>query len=146
EDWKGTYDPDTLLVYHFAERGVPPRDATVWANNAQSAAQPVDGSLIGPGARFDGATMLTLPASPSLAWDMGAPFTWSAWVKPGAPQPNVAIFSRRSGLNAFVIGLDNGAPFVEADTPDGIGRSTPGQPLADSWHHLAVTAARTGSQ
>ena len=66
-DPKGTYDPDTLLVYHFNERGTPALDSSVWANNAQSVGQPADGSLIGTGLRLDGRTPLTLPASPSLA-------------------------------------------------------------------------------
>ena len=35
-DAKGTYDPDTLLVYHFTERGTPAQDVSAWANSAQS--------------------------------------------------------------------------------------------------------------
>ena len=66
-DAKGTYDPDTQLVYHFNDRGTPALDSSVWANNAQSVGQPADGSLIGTGLRLDGRTALTLPASPSLA-------------------------------------------------------------------------------
>src|SRR5882724_3609797 len=112
-DPKGTYDPDTLLVYHFNERGTPALDASVWANNAQSVGQPADGSLIGTGLRLDGRTSLTLPAAPSLALSDNAAFTWSAWVKPGAIQTNAALYSRHDGASALVIGLDSGAPFVE---------------------------------
>ena len=67
-DAKGTYDADTLLVYHFAERGTPPLDSSVWANGAQSSGQPADGAIIGTGLRLDGQSSLTLPASPSLAF------------------------------------------------------------------------------
>ena len=35
-DAKGTYDPDTLLVYHFADRGTPAQDVSAWANSAQT--------------------------------------------------------------------------------------------------------------
>src|ERR1700742_4075456 len=83
-DPKGTYDPDTLLVYHFNERGTPALDVSVWANNAQSVGQPAEGAMIGTGLRLDGRTPLTLPAAPSLALAAGAPLTWSAWIKPAA--------------------------------------------------------------
>ena len=142
-DPKGTYDPDTLLVYHFNERGTPSLDSSVWANNAQSVAQPADGSIIGTGLRLDGNTPLTLPASPSLGLASGAPLTWSAWIKPAALQPNAAIYSRRDAAsdNALVIGLDNGAPFVEVTNAGVAVRSGAGAPVAaGTWHHLAVVA------
>src|ERR1700753_3350172 len=61
-DAKGTYDPDTLLVYHFSERGTPSLDSSVWANNAQSVGQPAEGSLIGTGLRLDGRNAAAVPA------------------------------------------------------------------------------------
>jgi biopolymer transport protein ExbB len=143
-DPKGTYDPDTLLVYHFNERGTPSLDASVWANNAQSVAQPAEGSLIGTGLRLDGNTALTLPASPSLALPANAAFTWSAWIKPAAAQPNAALYSRRdlAASNGLVIGLDNGAPFVEVTNAGSVQRSGAGAPIAPGgWHHLAVVAS-----
>ena len=33
-------------------------------------------------------------------------FTWSAWIKMPAPQPNAAIYSRRDGVNELVIGVN----------------------------------------
>ena len=65
-DAKGTYDPDTLLVYHFADRGTPAQDVSAWANGAQNAVPAADGAIIGQGARLDGQTALILPGSPSL--------------------------------------------------------------------------------
>src|SRR5262249_9820746 len=112
-DPKATYDSDNQLVYHFNERGTPALDSSVWANNAQSVGQPAEGALIGTGLRLDGRGTLTLPASSSLALADNSPFTWSAWIKPAALQPNSALYSRRDGANGLVIGLDNGAPFVE---------------------------------
>ncbi|WP_245439033.1 DUF2341 domain-containing protein [Bradyrhizobium sp. SK17] len=141
-DPKGTYDPDTLTVYHFNERGTPAIDSSVWANNAQSVGQPADGSLIGTGLRLDGRAPVTMPASPSLASPDGAALTWSAWIKPSALQPNAALFSRRDGANALVIGVDNGSPFVEVTNAGSVQRSTAGAPVAaGSWHHVAVVAA-----
>jgi biopolymer transport protein ExbB len=143
-DAKGTYDPDTLLVYHFNERGTPALDSSAWANNAQSAGQAADGAIVGQGLRLDGANALTLPASPSLAVAENGAFTWSAWIKMPAPQPNAAIYSRRDGANELVIGLDSGVPFVEITTAGGTQRSPAGAPVpANSWRHLAVTASGT---
>jgi len=142
-DPKGTYDPDTLLVYHFGERGTPSLDSTVWANNAQSAAQPADGAIIGSGLRLTGVAPLTLPASSSLAIAPNAPLTWSAWVNSATLQPNAVIYSRRDATasNGLVIGLDNGVPFVEVTNAGTVQRSGAGAAVAQGgWHHLAVVA------
>jgi biopolymer transport protein ExbB len=140
-DAKGTYDPDMVLVYHFNERGTPALDSSVWANNAQSVGQPADGSLIGTGLRLDGNTPLTLPASPSLALTDNAAFTWSAWIKPAALQPNAALYSRHDNANGVVIGLDNGAPFVEVTNAGVVQRSGVSAPIAaGTWHHIAAVA------
>jgi biopolymer transport protein ExbB len=140
-DPKGTYDPDTQLVYHFNERGTPALDSSVWANNAQTVGQPADGSLIGTGLRLDGRVPLTLPASPSLALADNTAFTWSAWIKPGAMQPNAALYSRRDGANGLVIGLDNGILFAEVTNAGTAQRSAGGAPVAQSgWHHVAMVA------
>ncbi|WP_245434071.1 DUF2341 domain-containing protein [Rhodomicrobium lacus] len=140
-DAKGTYDADTVLVYHFAERGIPATDSSAWANNSQDAGQAANGSLIGSGLRLDGKATLTLPATPSLALAEGASFSWSAWIKPAALQRNAAIYSRKDTRNGVVIGLDDGAPFVEI-TKDGVGqRSSAGVPVAPGgWHHIGVSA------
>ncbi|HXY60605.1 MAG TPA: DUF2341 domain-containing protein, partial [Chthoniobacterales bacterium] len=134
DDPKGTYDVNSVLVFHFTENNAPARDSTTYNNNAQNPGVPVMGSMIGPGVRFDGTNSITIANSESLAWTPGTAMTWSAWVKPVANQPNATIF-RREG---FIIGADNGIPFVEVN-----GTRTAGAPpmAANSWHHLAVTAA-----
>jgi biopolymer transport protein ExbB len=136
DDPKGTYDVNTPLVFHFSENNAPPHDSTTYANNGQGAAVPVPGALIGPGARFEGQNRITIPKSESLAWTNGSAVTWSAWIKPIAPQPNAVVFSRRDGSNSFVVGLDNGIPFVDLN-----GTRTQGAPAIapNSWHHLGVT-------
>jgi biopolymer transport protein ExbB len=138
-DTPGTFDPDYTLVYHFdAAAGAPPKDSTAYGNNAQTAPSSVDdGSVVGKGARFAGTGPVTVPASPSLALPAGGAFTFSAWVKADAPQPRAALFVRQDGASALVIGLDQGAPFVEA----GGQRVIATTPLAkDAWGHIAVTA------
>jgi biopolymer transport protein ExbB len=133
---KVTYDADTMLVYHFAESGVPAHDSSGQGNDSQGPIATTD-SLIGPGLRLTGKAPVTIPASPSLTWTDGAALTWSAWFKPAALQPNAILFSRRDGAKDFVIGADNGVPFVDIN-----GARTPAGALvaANTWHHLAVVA------
>lgn len=138
DDAKGTFGADAVLVYHFAERGQPAGDVSGNGNNAQNAGTAVEGSLIGSGVRFDGKATVSVPASASLAWNPASPLTVSVWIKPGVLAPNAILFSRRENSTAFLIGLDNGAPFVEINGQ----RSAADAPLAaNAWHHLAVTAA-----
>ncbi len=139
DDAKGTYDADTVLVYHFAGKGVPASDYSPAGNNAQNAGVGDDSALIGGGLRLDGKTLVTVPASPSLLWTAGGNATWSAWIKPASLQANAVIFSRRDGDKSFVIGLDKGAPYVEIA---GAPRSAAAAAItAGAWHHLAVVAA-----
>lgn len=140
ENAKATFDADTLLDYHFSQKGSP-ADSTGNTNNAENAAIPVDGSLIGGGMRFDGNTKVTIPASSSLNWNDRDSLTWSAWIKPATLASNAAIFSRHDGANGLEIGLDNGTPYVAVTDSAGTHRSAGGTPLAaGGWHHLAVVA------
>ena len=123
DDPKGTYDVNAVVVFHFAENNAPAHDSTTYGNNAETPAVSVSGALIGPGVRFDGSNPITIPNSESLAWTEGTALTWSAWIKPAANQANAIIF-RRDG---FIIGADNGIPFVEVD-----GTRTPGAPPVDA--------------
>ena len=144
-DAKGTYDPDTLLVYHFADRGTPAQDVTAWANSAQSMVPGADGAIIGQGGRFDGQTALALPGSPSLVVAEGGELTWSIWAKMTAPQPRAVLYARSEGANGLIIGLDNGVPFVEVTNAGTTQRSGEGAALSPgTWRHLAVVAK--GSQ
>jgi biopolymer transport protein ExbB len=139
EDAKGTYDEQTVLVYHFA--GQPANDSSGNGNHAQNPGLPADGSLIGPGLRVDGKTTVTIPTAASLFWTEGAAMTWSAWVKFGPPQPHAVFFSRRDAAKLFLIGADNGVPFVESSYQGGTVRTPAGTPVAaGSWHHVAVIA------
>ena len=139
DDPKGTYDADTVLVYHFAEHAQPAVDSSGSGNVSQNAGIPVDGSLIDGGLRLDGHGALTTPASPSLAWQAGGSFTCSAWIKPATLTPGAIVLSRRDGSNSFTLGLNNGVPFLSLN-----GQTTPtGTPIAvNEWHHIAVSASK----
>jgi biopolymer transport protein ExbB len=139
EDAKATYDPDTVLVYHFGEHGAAANDSTTNANHAQNPGPAADGTIIGTGLRLDGKATVKLPASPSLTWNEGAALTWSAWLKPAALAANAVLFSRQEGDAALRIGADNGVPFLEVTNAAGTQRTPPGEPLvAGTWRHLAV--------
>lgn len=139
-DPKGTFDADTVLVYHFSDHAAPPSDATKNGNNAQAAGVPLEGALIGGGLRL-GATAVTVPASESLEWKQGAAATISAWVKLTALQPKATLLSRREQGRAFVVGVEDGIPYVEVTGDSGTLRTEKGAPLAiGGWHHVAVVA------
>jgi biopolymer transport protein ExbB len=140
-DAKGTYDPDTLLVYHFNDRSTPAQDVTAWANTAQNAVPGADGAIIGQGARLDGQIALMLPGSPSLVVAENGEITWSLWVKMTALQPGAVLFSRSEGANDLTVGLDNGIAFVEVANGGNTQRSAGGAAIAaGTWHQIAFTA------
>ena len=136
-----TFDSNTVLDYHFGEHGTPAKDWTSFGNNAQNAGTADDYALIGGGLRLNGQSTVTLPASGSLAWSGGNSLTWSVWFNETALQPNAILYSRTDGTNTFKIGVDNGVPFVEEDTPSGTQRSNGSAAItASSWHDLAIVA------
>jgi biopolymer transport protein ExbB len=142
EDAKGTFDPATVLVFHFAERNQPPRDSTTWGNQASTAGTSADGALIGRGLKLDGSSSVIIPAGPSLAWLDGSRITWSAWVRPAEAEASGVVFARHDGSNTFAVGFEGGKPYVEIDRGKGSQRSVSAAALpANGWHHLAVTVA-----
>ncbi|MFP3740107.1 DUF2341 domain-containing protein, partial [Burkholderia sp. SIMBA_019] len=95
--------------------------STAYGNNSQTAVVTKDGTIIGRGAQL-GAAPLMLPASPSLALQAGAAFTFSAWVRPDQLGAQQVIYARRDGASELVIGIDQGVPFVQVNGQ----RSRPG--------------------
>lgn len=141
-DFKKTYDPETALTYHFAEKGSAPSDSSRNGNSAENAGTASEGSMIGTGLRLLGQGPITIPPSESLNFFAGDPFTLSAWVKPGAPKPNAALYSRSEGGNGIVIGLDQGKPYVEITAGGTPQRASATEAIpSDAWKHLAVTSA-----
>lgn len=142
-DSGATFDPNYALVYHFdGPAGSPPVDKTANHINATTSPAGVDeASIIGKGAKFAGAGGVSIPAAPPLAVAAGGPFTFSAWVKVPAFQPRAALYVRRDGPGALIVGLDQGVPFVEVRTAAGLLRAAAPRPIqANQWTHIAVTA------
>ena len=137
-DTAQTFDPDYTAVYHFdAAQGSPPKDKTVYGNTPQTAPAGVDdAAVIGRGARFTGQGPMIVPPSPSLAVAPGGAFTFSAWVRPDQPQ-TAALYARRDAGGMLVVGIDQGAPYVDL----GSQRITGAAALAQGqWSHVAVVA------
>jgi biopolymer transport protein ExbB len=147
-DTAGTFDANYTLVYHFDDAaGTPPHDKTAYGNNAQTAPSGTDdGAVIGRGARFLGTAAMTIPATPSLAIAASGEQTISMWVKSAAPQPQTALYVRRSGSDALLVGLDQDIPFVEIDKGGAPQRFTAPQAIAaGQWTHLAVISNASGT-
>lgn len=134
-DVKGTFDPDYMAVYHFSENpGQPSADATANGNVAQNAPAGIDeGAIIGRGAHFPGQGAIQVPATPSLAMAAGAPFTFTAWVKPDQLAGEQAVLAR----GPMVVGLNAGVPFVAV----GAASVKANAPVKQGeWVHLGVVA------
>ena len=140
---KATYDNNQKLVYHFGERGSPVQDATSYLHHAVSAVAVDESGLIGNAARFDGSSVVVLPATPALNHTAGAALTWSAWIKPGSKDATAVIYAKRDSGRSFVLGLNKGAAYVGVgDGPGALQMSPPAPAIADeNWHHLAVIAS-----
>ena len=138
-DPKGTYDADTVLVYHFSEKTGTPSDSSASGITGEGAAIPVEGGIIGSAIRLTGINAITIAAAETLNTSEGGALTWSAWIKPATLAPNAVIYSRRDGDNSLIIGLNDGVPYVEVG---GSRSETTGSPLAvNVWRHLAIVAA-----
>lgn len=131
---KETFDADTTLALHFGDALTAATDSSASAVKVEGVPSP-SASLIAGGLRLLGLTSITVPAAPQLEWPAGGAMTWSAWINPSALAPKVVIFSRREGGSSFVIGVENGVPYVEINNQ----RSSAAEPLAvNVWRHLAV--------
>jgi biopolymer transport protein ExbB len=112
-------------------------DSSGHGHNSAEAFIGVD-ALIGGGARIGGPKPIVVSQAADLAWNNAQALTWSMWVKPTANAPGSVIFSRKNGGNSFVVGEENGAPFVAVNGQ----RAAAGTPQAvNAWHHLAVVAS-----
>jgi biopolymer transport protein ExbB len=140
-DPKATYPDPAALVYHFAERGAPPRDSSSKENNGTVAPTPTEGALIGAGIILFGTNGMEIPAGDSLKWEAGAQASLMAWVKPSALSNDAVVYRRAEGASSFVLGVDDGVPYVEVKDAAGTARTNAGEPVGTgAWHHLAAVA------
>lgn len=143
-DPHATYDADTVLVYHFGERGGLPVDASAAGNNAQTTGLALDGAFIGGGIRLDEKAVLTIPPSPSLQWTEGGAVTLSLWVKPTALPADAVLVSRGAAGTNVVVGLADGVPYIAIERAGAQQRATAATALPiGGWRHVALVAKPT---
>lgn len=140
EERGGTYDVNTVLVYHFDEPDGAPKDASAYADNASK----FDGggrnqSVIGNGAVFDGAgAKIVVPRSPALSFSAG--MTFSAWVKFSGTQNDAYLFAWEDGAKKIVFGIDQNSPYCRVSGGEKTFETAKGASIpSDSWHHVAFT-------
>jgi biopolymer transport protein ExbB len=154
QDRGGTYDVNSLLVYHLDEAEGPPRDATAYNNHAAEFAGLNNiPTVIGKGFALSGAgEKIVLPKSSSL--DLAKGFTFSAWVKVPQAQQDAHLFSwkgeaepQQAGKPAvqpesFVVAIDQLSLYVSAVSHDGWSVTTEKTAVLtpETWHFVAVTA------
>lgn len=136
-----TYDGNQSLVYHFNEIATPVSDTTSYANNSTSTVE-TDSGIIGNSAKFTGTNVVIVPASASLALTPESKLTWSVWIKPTTAGSTAVLYSRRENDQAFVVGLNQGAPYLQVSNSAGANQTTTAvSPLAGTdWHQISVSA------
>lgn len=139
QDAKGTYDPDTVLVYHFSEANGLPKDSTGYGNNALTPGASDPSGLIGSGLRLAGSPV-KIAKNPSLAIPAAGAATWSMWVQPASAGTTATLYTQKEGPNAVTIGLDAGTPYIRVDGPGGRRLAAPSALPPQGWHHVAATA------
>lgn len=134
-DAHGSYDADSIAVYHFANQGAAGGDQTAYANNAQAPLTLAEAALIGAGLQLNGQAPVTVPASSSLNFAAAQPLTLSMWIKPATANADGVIASLPGALTLL---LDAGV--VYAETADGARTSAGAALNGDGWAHVAVRA------
>ena len=132
-DAKGSYDADTVAVYHFASAQAAGADSTAYANNAATAPALADTALIGAGLRLDGRAPVTVPASASLTWPAAQPATVSLWAKPASATASGVLLALPGVLT---LRLDEGRVLAEFGATAQIAATT--ALPADAWAHVAL--------
>lgn len=144
-DQAGTYDEKALVVYHFSETSGNPKDSSGKGNHALKSSIPVEGSLIGTGARLHELAGIEIPASESVKWLQGAEFTWSLWVKPAEMTGERTLMQYGAEGTSFRAGFAEGVPFLEIAAGGAPQRSAGEKPLSGSaWQHVAVVSSADG--
>src|SRR5580698_5553859 len=142
-DAHASYDPDQVLVWHFADQGALPHDSTGYGNNALTPAQRDEAGIIGFGAKFNGQAAVKLAPSATINTTAGQTYTWQIWAKPAPLTQTSVLYDQRDsgGVADVQIGLAAGVPYVEVTPAAGPAvRAQAGAAMTgDSWHLITVT-------
>jgi biopolymer transport protein ExbB len=143
DDRGGTYDVNQVVTYHFSDVNGIASDATAYGNQpAQFTAELTPASLIGGGARFDGASAIRLADSPTTRIQPTQGVTISLWLKAEAAQQDAYLVSSEDERGrALVFGMNGAAPYVRLARDDAAPVALMGPDVTlGEWHHVAVRA------
>ncbi|MGO9444391.1 MAG: DUF2341 domain-containing protein [Thiobacillaceae bacterium] len=139
DDEHGTYDVNQIADFHFNEKAGAPQDATANGNViAHFTGTRIPGGMIGPGASFDGKTVMSAPASPSLKLTPATGFTFSAWVKM-ADMQEAQLLSMTDGTKSIVVGVKGAKLYARLQDDGPPVQAEGGALLSATWQHVAVT-------
>jgi biopolymer transport protein ExbB len=140
-DNTAVYDPDQLLVLHFAESQGAPQDAT--ANRydpAASTAQLGVPGVIGNGARLDGHSVVRIAARPGTAIAAAGGLTFAAWVRLDADSPRAVLYSQAQADRHVETGISGLKPYAEIVDGKRTSRAESTNAIALSrWQHVVVS-------
>lgn len=127
------FDASEVLALDFSgSTGIKDRTR----NNNSATSVPTAPGFAGQSARFSGAEVLRIAASSSLNI-AGRPFTFMAWVKPGAASNGVLV-DRAGSFSVALAGLSPLATVSGVQIPGSV------QLTPDSWNHVALVARGNG--
>ena len=142
-DEPGTYDANQVLVYHFGAEAKA-LDATAYHNNSNAfTAEASAASLIGAGAKFSGATSISVPSTASLRVLPDRGVTFSSWVRMDSPQTDAVVMEMSGTDSSLQLGINGTQAFARLNANGQMQASaqSSGVLVAGQWHHLAMTAA-----
>lgn len=128
-DAKGSYDADTVAVFHFTNQSMIGQDSTAYGNNASMPLALADSTIIGSGLRLDGHAPVVVPASVSLNFPAGQALTVSAWIKPASANASGVVLSLPGALTLL---LENGTLVAEAAGGARTAQATPTKDASSS--------------
>jgi biopolymer transport protein ExbB len=140
-----TYDPNQAAVFHLNDLEGNPRDSGPNQNHAVrfSGGQGLPGVIANGIALNGGSDRLAVAYSESLNFQNG--FSFSAWVRIGAPQKDAWLASQEDAdsryVNRWVIGVEGTRVFASISKfgGDKAAVENAGELTIGAWHHVAVT-------
>jgi biopolymer transport protein ExbB len=137
DDAKGTWDPTTALVLHFAPTQGGVTDSSSHANQVAAsgltglAQGPIDGAV-----SLNGSSQIRVPANASLRIAPQTGATYSAWVRIAGPQGQGQLFTQQDGVNALTLGITGNKPYARIGAAQ---VHSSADLTANAWHHIAAT-------
>src|SRR5262249_25564483 len=139
-DAAGTYDASQALVYHFGAAAGAPQDSTAYKSEpSKFTAEVSSASLIGSGAKFSGAQVISIPANGAVHLAARKGLTVSAWVRMDSGQQDAYVAQLADNGHELLLGIKGTQAYVRYSAgPTPIVVQQQGQLTTGEWHHLAM--------